>query len=1827
MKFTYKLLFFWLVLIILPVFLFGFSVFQRDMKAEKKAVYTGRLLEVRSLADEIGDRFQEVQNGFSALEELHPHVSEELLVSALKRISVVKSLVLLDPTGKPQIVVPATSKLKKMDNARALYFTEPLASGTVYLSGFIGDSTAFMSLPIRSAAGSVRAVLVGEIDLSFINQRLSAQSGSIEKSLIYIVDKHGQIFPPALSQQSDGASSPVVSRIRSDSAEWAGPYHRGRVQMFVAYAPVPATTWWVVIEQPYAQAFSSVLSLEHAGLEILIFSVIGIVFVGFLGSILFARPVNKLRQATTQLASGNYEARVTIKTRDEFEQLGNVFNRMAERVKAYFSISRVLTHFLDVESLSKNVVTIIQGMTHYRSVALYLNKFETGELIHVARQSETASGESAAFNDELRKTCMTSGKPYRSNEGVLLPITGNEKVYGLLEIVNHSRGIIDEETIQGLEQVSQHVAIALANAELYSQETKRAAEQATLYNVAHIASQSLKLEELLSRVLDQVLAATKHDIGGIYLWDEVEHEMVLKQQKGLPSDFVSQKSRWKPGSSKDSPFRTGRVYVVEDLEKDALITPNEMNALKIRSGVFVPLKAKGEIIGAMQLATYRVRRFEPGDVALLTAVGEEIGIAISNAKLFSDISQRFNELQSIQELGTRLGGELKETRVIKLVTTQARRLSGATSAWINLVSVDGKYRVHRGCVGQGATKMEGTEIEIKDALQDLVIKNGEPIISNEVQKDSRALNTIVDDLDIRNAIIVPLRVKDQIIGCLTVFNQKLHRPFTSEHLRLLTIFANQAVVAIENARLHSARRRQVEEKTIVSDIMRSLANNLDLERAFQTVVEGLRTLTGCERVSLAIIDKTLEHFTMVALDQPRPELNKGTTLPLSATASAGDLLAGHPHLTPDLDTEVDYPGERALYDAGFRSRINLPLMVGEQVIGALNLASRQRAGFTEVDLPVLQQIADVLAIAIENSRLFATEKKRTQQLEAIHKVGERITAIVDLDDLFRTVVAMIKDIFSYDTNYIVLVEGNEFVVKSGTRLGQQSVANFRMPLSQRSLTGLVITSGKPLISNDLEKEPKFFRIEEVKDLKSMLLAPIKVSKGVIGALGIGDPTANAFDEIDLVTFENLAGQIGIAIQNAQLFATEKKRARQLEAIHKVGEKITAVVDLNKLYETIVETIKNIFGYESIHIVQIEGNEVVARAGVKRSKKILKNFRLPLTQRSLTATVVSTGRPVIANDVDKEPGYYRFEEIKDLKSMLMVPIKVNERVTGVLGIGELTVNAFDETDRITFENLAEQIGIAIQNAQLFAQEEKRLKQLEAIRKVNEEITAILDLERLFPAIADTLKETFGLYHTYILLVEGNDLVMRAVSGTIYKELVGKFRIAIGENSINSWVTRTGKPLMVNDVSKEPRYYHLEETKETRAELAVPIKQKGRVIGTIGVIDIHPNAFDETDLQTFQNLATQIGIAIENARLYEQTVMLKKLTDAVIENLTSGVMYVDTEGKVLICNRSMAELLGVGATELVGKSPRMLSEAFETSSCPFQQVLKSGKSLVYHETKFKKTDGSYLTVGMSITPLTDAGKKTIGAVGLFVDLTPLKTMEAEQRHVRDLALLGGTVTRLAHEIKNPLAAILSGIQLLERRLEPKKEQRVHFDAIVTEIQRLDSCLKELLVFSKPKEPEFSNENPLLPLENALKLLEPQLTEHQIRLVRDFEPALPHYRMDPQKMVQVFLNLMLNAIQASPPGGSIRVSVRSVISSPLQANDGFSILRYEITDFGSGISKENLEKIFDPFFSTKTQGIGLGLTIVRRIVEEHGGTITVKSKPGQETTFIVRLITEKV
>ncbi|HFE65209.1 MAG TPA: hypothetical protein ENK14_12470, partial [Caldithrix sp.] len=265
-----------------------------------------------------------------------------------------------------------------------------------------------------------------------------------------------------------------------------------------------------------------------------------------------------------------------------------------------------------------------------------------------------------------------------------------------------------------------------------------------------------------------------------------------------------------------------------------------------------------------------------------------------------------------------------------------------------------------------------------------------------------------------------------------------------------------------------------------------------------------------------------------------------------------------------------------------------------------------------------------------------------------------------------------------------------------------------------------------------------------------------------------------------------------------------------------------------------------------------------------------------------------------------------------------------------------------------------------------------------------------------------------------------------------------------------------------------------------------------------------------------------------------------------------------------------------------------------------------------------------------PIHDENNKFDGVVLLFRDLTEVRHLKMQVERMERLALLGELSAGIAHEIRNPLAGIKAGAQILEDSFGADDFRYQIVERIVREVDKANRLLKEFFKFARPTKPKFKFHDVEMIIDGVYLLLAPKMQKRNIQFIPDFGTEVPQVYIDETQFEQVILNLFLNSIDAMQAGGKLKVSTfkkrlrvldkeKEKLDVP---NNDLNYVLVEISDTGSGISKENIGKIFNPFFTTKADGIGLGLSICSRLMEENGGKIDVVSEIDKGTTFILAL-----
>jgi two-component system sensor histidine kinase HydH len=335
------------------------------------------------------------------------------------------------------------------------------------------------------------------------------------------------------------------------------------------------------------------------------------------------------------------------------------------------------------------------------------------------------------------------------------------------------------------------------------------------------------------------------------------------------------------------------------------------------------------------------------------------------------------------------------------------------------------------------------------------------------------------------------------------------------------------------------------------------------------------------------------------------------------------------------------------------------------------------------------------------------------------------------------------------------------------------------------------------------------------------------------------------------------------------------------------------------------------------------------------------------------------------------------------------------------------------------------------------------------------------------------------------------------------------------------------------------------------------------------------------------------------------------DILISSLPVGLIATDNNGQIILYNRFSQELTGIreemalGSNAGVFKNTAGIRSAFEVSG------KRKGMNF-QKEVQLVDEDGTCHTVQLNRMAIIDRDDKFVGTLLMLQDLSQVKKLEEDLRRSERLAVLGKMAAGVAHELRNPLSSIKGLALVLQSKFSRENQDRETANILVQEVERLNRSISELLDYARPHKLQKDEVDLHALLHKAVSLLNIDAEAAGVEMVTDFPETLPLIYADEDKLNQVFLNLFLNSIQAMDDGGTLSVCTAKTAGT----------IKITVTDTGCGIASENLGRVFDPYFTTKPEGTGLGMAMSAKIVEEHGGTITFESFEGRGTSVVVEV-----
>lgn len=439
-------------------------------------------------------------------------------------------------------------------------------------------------------------------------------------------------------------------------------------------------------------------------------------------------------------------------------------------------------------------------------------------------------------------------------------------------------------------------------------------------------------------------------------------------------------------------------------------------------------------------------------------------------------------------------------------------------------------------------------------------------------------------------------------------------------------------------------------------------------------------------------------------------------------------------------------------------------------------------------------------------------------------------------------------------------------------------------------------------------------------------------------------------------------------------------------------------------------------------------------------------------------------------------------------------------------------------------------------------------------------------------------------------------------------------------------RSGETIVINDIHTDqiatPLDVKICEIGEFDFFVFTPVRSGDRIIGILGAdTATSRRKISKLEIESLQIVANDAARAIERSELYRRFLAERDFTKSIFANITSGIITLDEKRNVTFLNPYSENVFKIDLKQARGTHYKEVFRQLPSWLQVIDDFLQSREERQSLEHHLVFPDGKAIFLETHFSKIRQKDKAHIIDLLFLRDITGRKSMEEHIRRSDRLISVGVLAAGIAHEMRNPLTGISLLLDDLHDHLEDRSENREMIQRALQEIDRLENLITGLLDFAAPSKPALLTARPVKDVfQHLFFLIKKQCRNHNIRLIERLEEPLPRIKLDPERLLQALLNLLLNAIQAMPDGGEVSIRVNHADAGDAMLSG--PAIRIEVSDTGKGILPEDIPFIFDPFFSRNPAGHGLGLAIAHSIIEEHGGRISVFSEPGKGATFWIDL-----
>lgn len=866
----------------------------------------------------------------------------------------------------------------------------------------------------------------------------------------------------------------------------------------------------------------------------------------------------------------------------------------------------------------------------------------------------------------------------------------------------------------------------------------------TLAEVAHIASSAQDLPALLKISADRVADLVGADVCYVTLWDEERQEMRLAASSGASHDTTRQYS---PVREAERPTLTRKVLelghpvVVHDFPHSPYYKPDLVVGEPIQSAAAFPLIAEGRKLGALTVGYFKPHAFSPEEANAVERMANLVALSIGRLRLLAQTQERLNQALALNRLAERTALTLDGREILQILADEAVAALGVRQG------VALEHDAERGTltIAAGQPRPEARDVlgarfptaqlpRIRDLGWDR-----RPIVLPNAQADERLapLREVMRRAGMETLILAPMEAHGRVHGILALDGTG-RAPLSDADMDLLASIAHYGALALETANLYAETVGRQRLAETLRQVGMALGSTLDYDEILDRILEGLAQVVQCDAANIQLIrggeariirGRGYDRFG-IAADM------ETLTLPLDKTPLLRQMVeTRRPVIVRDVLAEPRWFAPEAWSGRPpfCRSWMGAPIVVRNEVIGFINADSIEPNAYSERDAETLALFAAQAGVALQNARLYAEAREQRAIAEALRQAAVALGSSLNAEEILDQILVLLERVIPYDASNIQTIQDGRVILarmRGYERIGPDAEraareAFFRAhdaPNIRRMLE-----TRKPHVISDTWSDPQWVRVPGLEWIRSWAAAPIIVEDEVVGFINADGTEPGEYDARHADILDAFARQAASALLNARLYEQSQRQLRELSAIYQVGQRLQQLQPPIALAQEAIRALSEVIGYEHGSVMLLDSEtgvlETVAliekgmdAPSLEAEMEPVRAFDIRLG-RGITGWVAEHGESLRVDDVRTDPRYIGVRE--GMMSELCVPMKVGDRVIGVINVESVRPAAYSESDQRLLETVAAQLAVAIHNARLYedlqrAYEQLKLSQDEAMR---------------------------------------------------------------------------------------------------------------------------------------------------------------------------------------------------------------------------------------------------------------------------------------------------------------------------------------------------------------------------------------------------------------------------------------------------------------------------------------------------------------------------------